>query len=646
MPPMEPTSVEQAVPAARNGARSSAQRASAQERVVAEHELDVNPKKGHGGKGRVGSLENPEVYENVPGHVIPILEREFDDFDTEAAKFMRDEMPEEQFIGFRLKQGVYGQRQADVQMIRVKLPMGGVNPEQMEAFASVVEKYAPLGKGHITTRQNIQIHHVPLDDAAKLIRALSDAGLSSREGCGNTIRNVTGDPYAGVTEGEPFDITPYAAAYVRYFVRHPVTQLMPRKVKTAFTATDEDVAITGIHDIGFIPRLRDGVRGVEIRVGGGTSIMPRIAPTLYEFVELDNGDYLKVSEACWRIFDRQEWLRKNRARARIKVLIDKIGIDAFREMIEEELAGDWVAQRDFDVERLKFVDDEEANAPPPSVQYGSPNGDRSAFDRFRDSSVRPQRQEGFSTVLVKVTRGDLTPEQFRGLAAIMREFTGGYARTTVQQNLVLRWVRDEAVYDVWERLGKLGLGEAGGFEITDVVSCPGTDSCKLGITSSMGLNRAIQERLESMEITDPLTRRIHIKMSGCPNGCAQHHIGTIGFYGASIKVGDRAIPAYIAHIGGNFEGGEVVYGQRLKVRLPAKRVPDAVERWIRLYEEERADGEEFNAFAERVGTEAFEARVKDLAMPVEFGLENLNYFIDWSRSEPYEVVRGEGECAV
>jgi sulfite reductase beta subunit-like hemoprotein len=639
---MEPTAVEQASAAEPEQASASQ---SVAERVTAEHKLKVSHK-DQAGKGRVGTLENPEVYESVPGHVIPIIEREFDDFDTEAGSFMRGDIPEDKFIGFRLKQGVYGQRQPDVQMIRVKLPLGGVNPEQMEAFADAIEKYAPLRKGHITTRENIQIHHVPLPDAAKFIRDISEAGLSSREGCGNTIRNVTGDPWAGITEGELFDITPYAMAYVRYFVRHPVTQLMPRKVKTAFTATDEDVAITGIHDIGFIPRLRDGIRGVEIRVGGGTSIMPRIAPTLYEFVELENGDYLKVAEACWRIFDRQEWLRENRARARIKVLIDKIGIDAFREMVEEELHGDWVGERDFDVERLKLVDDEEAKAPPPPGTYGSPNGDRSAFEGFMRANVKAQRQEGFSSVEVKVTRGDLTPEQLRGLAAIMREFTGGYARTTVQQNLVLRWVRDESVYDVWERLGELGLNATGPREITDVVSCPGTDSCKLGITSSMGLNRAVQERLEAMEVSDPLTKRIHVKMSGCPNGCAQHHIANIGFYGASLKIGDRQIPAYIAHLAGNYEGGEVVYGHRLKARLPAKRVPDAVERWVRFYESERRDGEEFNDLVERVGTDPFEAQVKDLAMPVEFGLETLDQFIDWSRSEPYKVERGEGECAV
>src|SRR5512133_2024176 len=220
-------------------------------------ELDEDHGKAQHGKGRVGSLTNPEAFEDVPGHVIPILEREFDDFDTEAGKFLDGQTAEEEFIGFRLRQGVYGQRQPDVQMIRVKLPYGGVNPEQMEAFADVIERYAPLRKGHITTRQNIQIHHVPLADAAKAIRELGEAGLSSREGCGNTVRNVTGDPYAGIAEDEIFDPTPYAAAYVRYFVRHPTTQLMPRKWKTAFTASDADRAITPIHDLGFIPKVKE-----------------------------------------------------------------------------------------------------------------------------------------------------------------------------------------------------------------------------------------------------------------------------------------------------------------------------------------------------------------------------------------------------
>ncbi len=609
-------------------------------------EVVVDQDKRQRGKGRTGTLENPETYEGVPGHVIPIIEREFDDFDNEAEQFLSGALAEDKFIGFRLKQGVYGQRQPDVQMVRVKLPFGGVTPEQMDAFADVVERYAPLGKGHITTRQNIQIHHVPLRDMESLLREISAVGLSSREGCGNTVRNVTGDPWAGVAPDEVFDPTPYAGAYVRYFVRHPTTQLMPRKIKTAFTGSDEDRAITGIHDIAFISREREGVKGFEMRVGGGTSIMARVAPTLCEFVEADNGDYLKVAEAALRIFDRQEWLRVNRARARIKVLIDKIGIDAFREQVEEELRGDWVAERDFDVERLRFDEEEEENAPDPPAAPASPNGEHSEFRRFVEANVQAQRQPGFSAVEVKIDRGDLTPEQFRGLATVMREYTGGYARSTVQQNLVLRWVRDEALYDVWERLSALDLGEAGAREVTDVVSCPGTDSCKLGITSSMGLNRAIKQRLEEMEISDPLTRKVHIKMSGCPNGCSQHHIANIGFYGASLKVGGRPMPAYIPHIGGNYEGGEVVFGTRLKSRLPAKRVPEAVERWLRLYQAERADGEEFNAFAERAGAARFEAEVEDLTLPTEFSLETMQQFIDWSRSSPYKVERGEGECAI
>ncbi len=598
------------------------------------------------GTPRTGSLENPELVENVPGHVIPILEREFDDFDTESTRFLKGQLDGDEFIKFRLKQGVYGQRQPDVQMVRVKLPMGGVTPDQLDAFADVIEKYVPLRKGHVTTRQNIQMHHIPLPDAAQLIRELGDAGLSSREGCGNTMRNVTGDPRAGTLEGELFDITPYAGAYVRYFVRHPTTQAMPRKVKTAFAATDADNAITRIHDMAFLPRVRDGVRGVEIRVGGGTSIMPRLAPTLYEFIELDNGDFLKVTEACMRIFDRQEWLRVNRARARIKVLIDKIGIDEFRDLVEEELEGDWVSERDFSLDDILFDHDEEANAPAEPQSPACPNGDNREFNHFLQSNVQAQRQEGFSTVEVKIRRGDLTPDQLRGLGQIMREYTGGYARTTVHQNVVLRWVRDDSAYEVWRRLRDLDLGDAGADEITDVVSCPGTDSCKLGITSSMGLNQAVADRIVQMDVTDQLTRKIHVKMSGCPNGCGQHHIANIGFYGASIKVGDHTVPAYIPHVGGAYEGGDVRYGQRLKARLPAKRVPEAVERWVRFYESERLQDEEFNAFVDRVGPKEFEAQVKDLTMPIEFSLENMNYFVDWTKNAPFEVIRGEGECAV
>src|SRR6202044_3735488 len=350
-----------------------------------------------------GSLEDPEVLHNVPGHVIPILRREYDDFKTEATKFLAGDTPEDEFIKFRLKQGVCGQRQPDVQMIRVKLPFGGITPEQLESFADVVEKYVPLNKGHITTRQNIQMHHIPLPEIEKAIRELSESGLSSREGCGNTVRNVTGDPWAGVAADELFDMTPYVGAYVRYFVRHPTTQAMPRKIKTAFDGSEQGRAISEIHDIAYRARVKqiDGrgeVRGAQMLVGGGTSIMPRVAPALYEFVELDNGDYLKLAEAVFRIFDRQDWLRQNRARARIKVFVDKFGIDELRRQVEEELEGDWVNERDFSVEHRLFVDDERESAPAPPASYGSPNGDIGEFERFRQANVQAQKQAGFVTV--------------------------------------------------------------------------------------------------------------------------------------------------------------------------------------------------------------------------------------------------------
>ena len=373
-------------------------------------------------------------------------------------------------------------------------------------------------------------------------------------------------------EDEVFDPTQYVGAYVRYFVRHPTTQMMPRKIKTSFTGAEPDRAIIG-HPRHRLPRPRSATASRASRSASAAARRSCRASRrrCTSSWRPTNGEYLKIAEAVFRIFDRQDWLRVNRARARIKVFVDKFGIDELRKQVEEELKGDWVDERDFTLGQVRLR--RGGRRAGPYTPQGSPNGDQREFDRFVQSAVKPQRQEGFSTIHVHVPRGDLTPEQFRGIAQIMRDFTGGHTRTTVHQNFVLRWVRDEALYDVWQRLLELDLGKPGADEITDVVCCPGTDSCKLGITSSMGLNLAIRERLGEMGIDDPLVRKMHIKMSGCPNGCSQHHIADIGFYGASIKVGENTIPAYIAHIGGEFDTGQVAYGARLKVRLAAKRVP-------------------------------------------------------------------------
>ncbi len=584
------------------------------------------------------------VYTDEPGKILPTLERELQDFDTEATRYLDGQWIENQFIGFRLKQGVYGQRQPGVQMIRCKLPLGTVTADQMDAFGEVAERIAPLRKGHITTRQNFQFHHMPIMKAAEALHILARTGVSTREACGNTVRNVTGDPWAGVHPDELFDPTPYAAAFARYWLRNPLSQLLPRKLKVAFSSNDRDIAITNIHDLGFIPRVQDGVRGFEIRTGGGTSIMPRVGYQLYAFSPMD--EFLKVSEAVIRLFERADELRKNRAKARIKFLIDRVGIDEFRRMVDEELEGDWTRGRDFRPDRFLFHDDEESSAPARRPYYDQPNGDRREFTAFAASNVRAQRQQGFSTVEVKVTRGDLKPEQFHGIARIMRDYCGGRARTTVQQNIVLRWVRDESLFEVWTKLRELGLGDGGANGITDVVSCPGTDSCKLGITSSMGLSTAIQDRLELLNISDPLTKQVHVKMSGCPNGCGQHHLANIGFHGAAMKVGDQQLPAYHLFVGGSYDEGNVRFGTQLKVRLPAKRAPEATERIIALYERDRSGDENFNAFFDRVGTGPFEKAIEDLVLPGEFSDDNQGMFIDWGKLDLYQLQRGEGECAI
>ena len=590
--------------------------------------------------------------QDEPGVVIPILDDELGDFETEATAFREQQREEVEFMLYRLRQGVYGQRQPDVHMNRVKLPMGGVSADQLDAFGEAAESFAPLKKGHITTRQNIQLHFVPLDQMPDMLRVLGRAGLSSREACGNTVRNVTADPWAGILPGEVFDPTPYAGAFVRYWVRNAITQLLPRKFKVYFTGRKTDSAIAAIHDLAFFAEVReiDGeeVRGFRVMVGGGLSTMAKEALLLTEFVPVD--DFLRLSEAVIRIFNAADELRKNILKARLKFLVHRVGEDSFRELVEAELRKPWAQEDQFHapLEELLYLDEEESEQSAAPAIAVEPNGDRAAFERFAAANVVPQRQSGYSAVEVSVPQGDLTPAQFRGLAEILRAYGRRRARTTPQQNLVLRWIPNESVYAVWKALGELGLGDADAQEIEDVVSCPGTDSCKLGITSSMGLNRAVQQRLRELAIDDPVTRKMRVHMSGCPNSCGQHHIADLGFHGAAIKVGNRQIPAYHMFVGGNYRNDEIRLGTLVpKVRIPAKRVPDAVERVLALYHGDRADGaEEFAAWIDRVGMQPVQSAVEDLMLPVEFAPETLPMFVDWDREDIYVLQRGEGECAV
>lgn len=592
------------------------------------------------------------ISEKSATSIIPYLPEEAAEFEEKVGRYRQGQESEGDFQSYRLRRGVYGQRQADRQMIRIKIPLGVLTADQMDILGRVVEAYAPLRKGHFTTRENMQMHHVPLDQAADLMRLLGTVGLTTREACGNTVRNVTGCPLAGTCPDEVFDATPYGAAFVRYLIRRDLFQNLPRKFKVAFTGCHEDHAITGIHDMGQVGRIRHengtSVRGFKMVVGGGTSIEPKLAQELYPFVTVDDGAYLRVAEAALRVFNRSDDLRKNRMRARIKILVHRVGIDAFREMVEQELREPW-AQKPIDLAAYLPENPDYADAPghPPSPAV-SPNGS-AEFRRWLKTNVTAQKQAGYYAATVTLPLGDVQAEQFPALAETARRYGSGSLRVTQDQKLVLRWIPGASLQDVWGELNKIGLGEGGAHRINDVTACPGTDSCKLGITSSMGLGRAIRGMLHGHPelFEDPLIDRLHIKISGCPNGCGQHHIADIGFHGAAVKGdGGRQVPAFEVFIGGRFEGGEIRYGVRLKTRVPTKAVPDAVRAFLSVYKEQRQADEPFPAFVDRVGREPFEQAAAPLAAIPAFDGERPEFYRDWDQTMLYRVERGEGECAV
>ncbi len=587
------------------------------------------------------------------GAIIPFMEDEIQRFDAEVDRFRTGDLDNTVFTPFRLRQGVYGQRQADVQMIRVKLPGGIISAEMLDSFGDITEQYAPLKKGHITTRENIQIHHIPLEQTSEVLRELGRVGLSTREACGNTVRNVVGPATAGVSAEEVFDPTRYLTAYVRFGVRHPITQNFPRKFKSAFTGNDRrDEVAAAIQDLTFVSQFKevDGEqrKGFKVYCGGGTSIMPRLAKPLYEWVSED--DYLRVALAVWTVFNNADILRKNRMMARLKVLIDKIGLDEFRSMVDAELAN--IGPIDF--RSLMVAEDIQHEDPPAQPASANCDDNNPEYQGWLDSNVEAQRQDDYHVIHIKTVRGDLSPAQFHGLADIVRKYTGGKARTTQEQNIVLRWVPTGYLHDVWEALKALDLAEAGHNHISNVVSCPGTDSCKLGITSSMGLAKALRTEMKGWNglADDAGVGDIRIKMSGCPNGCGLHHIANIGFHGAAVKgVDGQQIPSYELFLGGNYGDNQVEdsrIGTRVpKVKVPAKLVPSVLKEIVAYYKDNRSnETERFNDFLDRVGLEELTgvaARAQEVGHEAEGGGE---MYFDWERTNQYVLERGEGECAV
>jgi sulfite reductase (NADPH) hemoprotein beta-component len=591
--------------------------------------------------------------------------RDLGEFVRQLERFERGEIGADEWRAYRLLQGTYSQRQpGDLHMVRTKLPQGVVSADQLEALAEVTEAWS-RGFGHISTRQNLQLHFVTARGAEAALRRLDEVGVTSREACGNTVRNVTACPFGGVSAGELFDTTPYAEALTRHFLRHPLGASLPRKFKVAFEGCAEDHAAAAIHDLGFFARRRDGRPGFQVRVGGGTAVMPVSARVLVEF--LPAGELLAVAEAVIRVFHRLGE-RQNRAANRLKYLVKKLGFEGFRREVElalADVAGEGVPSLGFDPERPPVEGPPEGprRAPPtPEVIAARvlaqvPRGPGlvpavvpvlaptpAELDAFRRTNVQPQRQPRHVTVTVTVPLGDLTSAQLAVLADLARAYADGTVRFTRTQAVLLRWVLPEEVPALHARLAAAGLGLGGAGTPAAVVSCPGAESCRLAVTHSRGLGRELEAHVRARPELTAQAPDLDLKVSGCPNGCGQHHVATIGFQGSARKLGDQAVPQYFVLIGGGLSPEGARFG-RLAAKIPARRIPAALDRLVALYASERRPGEGTADFFARLTVE--EAR-RALAGLDQLTAETLTRedLVDLGETAEYRTDTMEGECAV
>ncbi|MDP3278829.1 MAG: nitrite/sulfite reductase [Deltaproteobacteria bacterium] len=566
--------------------------------------------------------------------------RDIDEFVTALESFERGEISPDKFRMFRLARGVYGQRQPDVQMIRLKIPQGALGADQLIAIADAVDA---SGRDicHLTTRQNVQIHFVPMDRVEAALRALDTAGLTTREACGNTVRNVTGDPLSGVAADTVFDVRPYGEAIARHLLRQDYDQSLPRKFKIALSASEADRAMTSINDAGFIAREREGVRGFKVVAAGGLSTNPMNAVVLHEFLPV--AEVLDSVEAIVRLFDLTG-NRDNKHRARLKYVVKKHGAERFVEMYNEQLAA-VRARGGTPLSTIAITDEPE----PPARMDQEPvhTTRRPGYLAWRASSTAAQLQEGYVTAAVRLPLGDITPAQLRALAPIARDFSNGIIHATLEQNLLLRWVALGRLPALHAALEDIGLARNGAQTVEDVTSCPGADSCQLAVTTSRQLGNSISERMDAMDADArealELARSATIKISGCPNSCGQHHVADLGFHGAVKRLGDKSAPVYQLHLGGGVDGASGATFGRQVVKIPARRVAECVERLLQLFKSDRTTQETPRDFFRRVTSERVVEVLGSLTVLDETASE-LD-FVDLGQEEGFEVKLGKGECA-
>ena len=565
--------------------------------------------------------------------ISPEDQKDIVELQEKIKKFRNGQIDEERFKLYRLTRGVYGQRQLGVQMFRIKIPFGSVTAEQLVRIADVSDKFA-TGNLHITTRQDIQLHYVKLDDSPAVWTALAEKNITAREACGNTVRNVTASAEAGIDPMEPFDVSPYAHATAHYFMRNPICQEMGRKIKPAFSSSIYDNALTFMHDFGFIPMIQDGVEGFKVVVGGGLGAQALFAQTAYEFLAGDQ--IIPFMEASLRIFDRHGE-REKRHKARLKFLIKKIGIDEFKNLVDQERAA--IKNRSFVVPPLP------ENAGP--VSHFEPNvtepKDGKKYELWLKTNTFEQKQKGYHGVFIKVFLGDLSSDKARYLAKIVQRYAADDIRLTINQNILLKYIHTDHLVELFTILDGYGFAEPGYDSIADITACPGTDTCNLGVTNSTGLSGVLEAMLREEYPELISDQHIKIKISGCMNACGQHMIGNIGFSGSSIKKGDRVIPAMQVVIGGGVDPTGKPYIADKVIKIPTKRIPDAVRAILDHYHHNAHEGEYFNHYYERIeGKKLFYTLLKPLAETENLSDTDL---MDWGQDHLYRQAIGVGECA-
>ena len=607
------------------------------------------------------------------GDIIPLhLAQEIDEFETQMELRRQGKVDEKVFAEMRLRRGAYGQRydngrrhdgekSQDIPfpnveltkgpdtkweapgMQRIKIPYGGLNSEQMDVLADIAEEYSDSIL-HITTRQDIQLHFISLDDTPDMHRRLAAVNITTREACGNSVRNVTACPLAGICRDEAFDVTGYANETAHYFLGHRDVQDFGRKFKVAFSGcAQHPCGLTSMHDLGLIAKTRvvDGVeqKGFEMYVGGGLGAIPHLAKLFDEFVPAE--ELLPLSQAIARIYARYGE-KRNRNKARIKFLVSKFGIDEFRRLVLEERQ-----TLENDPEWTNWLENIESynEAALPEPASGEPIELGEAFEQWQSTNVYRQRQAGFVAVTLALPLGDITSQQMRRLADITRRFTGDAARTTVEQNILLRWIHEADLPALYQALRQINLHASGAQSIVDVTACPGTDTCKLGIASSRGLAGELRQRLANKNLQyDAAVRDIRIKVSGCFNSCSQHTVAEIGFFGSSRNINGFRVPHFQLILGGEWDNNAAHYGQTFGA-VPSKRVPEVVDHLLTLYMEERQNGEKFREYIARRGKKAIKAEIDPFTTVPSYN-EDHSYYADWADAREFTIGDiGVGECA-